>query len=123
MQGLAELIAWREAASLAGNCAAAAAQMKGIAVRAAAEQLVRSAESIAANIAEGYGRGVNQDCIRFCKIARGSTQEVESHLTVALLSKRLPEEVVNPLIDQVRRVRYLINRFIQSVERRMKSRA
>ena len=39
------------------------------------KQLVRSTDSIGANIAEGEGRGSYQDNRRFIKIARGSLQE------------------------------------------------
>ena len=35
-------------------------------------QIVRSADSIGANLAEGSGRGSNQDYKRFIKISRGS---------------------------------------------------
>lgn len=47
------------------------------------QQLRRSALSIPANIAEGYGRFYYQDNIRFCYTARGSLNEVLSHLTIA----------------------------------------
>ena len=36
------------------------------------KQMVRSADSIGANIAEGSGRGTYQDNRRFVRIARGS---------------------------------------------------
>lgn len=35
------------------------------------KQIIRSADSIGANIAEGYGRGSYQDNRRFVRIARG----------------------------------------------------
>jgi len=43
------------------------------------QQLRRSAQSIPANIAEGYGRFYYQEGIRFCYIARGSLEETYSH--------------------------------------------
>jgi four helix bundle protein len=48
-----------------------------------AQQLRRSATSIPANIAEGYGRYYYQDNVRFCYNARGSLEETLSHIVVA----------------------------------------
>jgi four helix bundle protein len=47
------------------------------------QQLRRSAQSIPANIAEGYGRYYYQENIRFCYIARGSLEETLSYLILA----------------------------------------
>ena len=49
-------------------------------------QIRRSASSIPANIAEGYGRRGRGDYVRFVGIAQGSLMELETHL---LLSQRL----------------------------------
>lgn len=42
-------------------------------------QLKRSAASIGANIAEGYGRFSYQENIQFCRQARGSLDETRDH--------------------------------------------
>ena len=41
-------------------------------------QLIRSVDSIAANISEGYGRYFFRDNIRFCYYARGSLYETKT---------------------------------------------
>ena len=46
-------------------------------------QLRRAAQSIPANISEGYGRYGFQETIHFCYIARGSMAEVKTHLILA----------------------------------------
>jgi four helix bundle protein len=117
--GFVDLIVWRESVSLAGQVIEAARSVRGPCATSAADQLTRAAESIPANIAEGYGRGVNRDCLRFLKIARASANELESHLHVAIAGGRLPKPQATTLISHTCRVRYLIMRFAASVERRM----
>ena len=43
----------------------------------------RASASIAANIAEGFGRGGNVELARFLQIAMGSAFEVEYHVLLA----------------------------------------
>lgn len=67
-------------------------------------QVVRAADSIGANIAEGVGRGSFQDNRRFVRNARGSLHETQHWLRRAyrrqLLSKDQTERI-KPLIDEL----------------------
>ena len=59
------------------------------------QQIVRSADSVGANIAEGVGRGSYQDNKRFVKIARGSLYETQHWLRRAYTRNLLTVEQVN----------------------------
>ncbi|GCL40272.1 S23 ribosomal protein [Sphaerospermopsis reniformis] len=67
-------------------------------------QMVRAADSIGANIAEGRGRYNLQDNKRFIRIARGSLNETIHWMRLAYVRKLLTIEHVNilkPLIDEL----------------------
>jgi four helix bundle protein len=76
------------------------------------QQLRRSALSVPANIAEGYGRFYYQDNVRFCYNARGSLDEVLSHLTIAYEMNFIPEGLYKELMNQGNEVDRILNGYI-----------
>jgi four helix bundle protein len=60
-----------------------AARMPRIEASGLADQMRRSAVSIPANIAEGYGRESTGSYVQFLKVARGSLKELETHILLA----------------------------------------
>lgn len=67
-------------------------------------QIVRSYNSVCANIAEGRGRYNHQDNRRFVKNARGSLSETISRLRLAYARQLLADEQVKklqPIIDNL----------------------
>jgi four helix bundle protein len=78
-----------------------------------ASQIRRSAASIPANIAEGYGRFYYQEGIRFCYLARGSMMELSSHIELACaqgyFSKELEEKLQNQMSTLLKLVHGYIN--------------
>lgn len=68
------------------------------------KQLVRCADGIGANIAEGAGRGSFQDNRRFVRIARGSLNETRYWLRCAYQRGFLSDEqggALRPLIEEL----------------------
>jgi four helix bundle protein len=68
------------------------------------KQIVRSADSVGANIAEGTGRHNFQDNQRFVKIARGSLNETQHFLRRAFRRNLLtPTDIkkIKPLVDNL----------------------
>ncbi|MFN4288658.1 MAG: four helix bundle protein [Brevundimonas sp.] len=61
-------------------------------------QIRRSAVSIPANIAEGYGRGTRKDYVRHLMIAQGSLKELETHLIIASEVDLAPGGEIEPAL-------------------------
>ena len=79
---------------------------------ALAQQIRRSSVSIAANIAEGYGRFHYQDNVRFCYIARGSLEETLSHLVFCNEAGFLSAEIYLPLEKEGEEIEKMIHGYI-----------
>src|SRR5262245_57177025 len=83
-----DLIAYREAVALADDVRADVAQWPPFDQWTVGVQLVRSADSIGANIAEALGRDTPRDEQRLILFARGSAQETQ-HWIERAHSRRL----------------------------------
>ena len=77
-------------------------------------QIRRSANSVSANIAEGFGRRTNKDKSNFYIIARGSAFETQSHLLYGSKIKYLGSKVVDVLFSEYDSLIYELNKIMQS---------
>jgi len=74
-----------------------------------ADQIRRAALSVPANIAEGYALGTRAQFVRGLRIAFGSSQELRTHLEVAVAIPAVADvEAATALIRDVRRLNGLI---------------
>ena len=86
------------------------------------KQIVRSADSIGANIAEGSGRGSHQDNRRFVGMARASLYETIHWLRRSYIRKLLSQAEVKKLRTFIGELSPKLNAFLRSVDDRIKSR-
>ena len=78
-------------------------------------QIVRAADSIGANIAEGAGRGSFKENRRFIRIARGSLKETQHFLRRAYIRKLLNERQINTIKPLIDNLATMLNGYLRSI--------
>jgi len=79
------------------------------------KQLVRSADSIIANIAEGYGRYFFKENRNFCYYSRGSLLETKNWLGKAFRRKIIEENSYNNLVSSIDSLHKSLNAYISYI--------
>ena len=97
------LIAYRKALEAAGIALALVARVPPP-LKSLADQVIRSAASVPANLAEGHGR-IGRDRAHHWRIAYASAKEVDCHLTLLCVAGAVHRENATTaleLFDEVR---------------------
>ena len=79
------------------------------------KQMIRAADSIGANIAEGTGRGTLQDNRRFIRMARGSLYETQHWLRRAYKRSLLSKQQVTSLTPIIGELSPKLNAYFRPV--------
>jgi len=79
------------------------------------KQLLRSADSIGANIAEGFGRYHYKENKNFCYFSRGSIIETKTWLKKASTRNLINEETFQSLIQQLETIHHKLNIYIKYI--------
>ncbi|MFB3921573.1 MAG: four helix bundle protein [Terriglobia bacterium] len=112
MKSFKELEVWQRVVNLATETykltdALPRAERFGLTIQAR-----RAAASVAANIAEGWGRGSTREYIQFLLIARGSLMELETHLIIARQLNYVRPEALEQVQSQIEIVGKMLNRLV-----------
>ncbi len=83
IQGYRDLLVWQKAMVIAEKTYLLSRSFPREEQFGLTSQARRAAASVAANIAEGYGRGTRPSYASFVRIAQGSLKELETHLMLA----------------------------------------
>jgi four helix bundle protein len=78
-------------------------------------QINDSSESVMSNIAEGFGRGTQEEFITFIGYALGSLMETQSHLCAAYDRNYLTKDEFGNLYGEGNELRWMVIAFIRSM--------
>ncbi len=77
------------------------------------KQIINSADSISANIAEGYGRYFIKENLNFCFYSRGSVLETKNWLVKASSRNLITNEEYGSLISELEIIHKKLNGYIK----------
>jgi four helix bundle protein len=78
-------------------------------------QIVKAADSVGANIAEGSGRGSDPELRRFLRVSRGSLYETQHWLRRAYRRGLLSESQIKKLVPIVTELTPRLNAYLSSI--------
>jgi four helix bundle protein len=78
-------------------------------------QLVKAADSVAANLSEGYGRFFYKENKQFCYYSRGSLYETKTWLTKAWNRKLINSESFHTFQKDLDTIAIKLNNYIKSI--------
>ena len=105
---------WNKALELSGNVFEMTSGLPVSEDYGLRSQLRRSANSVGANIAEGFGRDGEKDKTRFYMIARGSAHETIHHLIYGHFVGYFKEGNVTSLTSSYQELIHDLNRLMKS---------
>ncbi len=82
------------------------------------KQLIRSADSIAANLSEGFGRFFYKEERQFCYYSRGSLYETKTWLTKGFDRKLVDKEDYERFQKDINDIGVKLNNYINSISKK-----
>lgn len=111
-----DLIVWKEAMDIARLIYLLTRVFPRAEAFGPTAQMRRSASSIPANIAEGFGRAQRRSFIQFLRIAQGSLKELETHAILANQVGLLADDPFNDLFARCQRLGRRLVQFVRSLD-------
>ena len=111
-----DLRAWQETMALAESCYRLTRPFPKDEMFGLTSQIRRSAASVPANIAEGYGRESTGSFVQYLRISQGSLKELETHLLLAERVGTAKQADVGPVPDQCETAGKILRGLIRSLQ-------
>jgi four helix bundle protein len=112
-----DLHVWQAAIELAVSCYARTKKFPASETYGLTSQIRRSSTSIAANIAEGYGRDNTGSYVQFLRVAQGSLKELETHVIIARRIGYLESSQEEDLLRRSDEVGKMLGALIRGLQR------
>jgi four helix bundle protein len=113
-----ELEVWQKSKKLAIDLYKATEAFPRVEQFGLTSQLRRAAVSVAANIAEGWGRGSTREYVQSLLIARGSLMELDTHVIIADELSYLQSGHAARFEAEIESIGQMLNRLIQALRTR-----
>ncbi len=118
LQSYRDLRVWQEAMTLGEGCYLLTREFPKEELHGMPSQIRRSAASVPANIAEGYGRGNRGEYIQHLRVAQGSLKELETHLMLSQRVGLAAEAAFERILVQCELVGKMLHALIRSLQKR-----
>jgi four helix bundle protein len=110
------LLVWQAAMELAVACYTLTKGFPNIETYGMTSQIRRSSASVAANIAEGYGRENVGSYIQFLRVAQGSLKELETHVILSGRVGLMAEDGETRLLGRAEEVGKMLRSLIRRLQ-------
>jgi four helix bundle protein len=114
-QSYRDLRVWQEAMALAEICYCLTRDFPRDELFGLTTQIRRAAVSIAANVAEGWGRENTGSYVQFLRIAQGSCKELETHLILAQRVLSVAEDDIRPMLERCDTIGKMLRGLVRSL--------
>ncbi|MEW6497741.1 MAG: four helix bundle protein [Cyanobacteriota bacterium] len=116
IQSYRDLRVWIEGMNIAETCYQVTRTFPKEEMYGMVSQIRRSAASIPANIAEGYGREYRAEYIQFLRTAQGSLKELETHLILSVRVKLTTNQEIDPILSKCEALGRMLRSLIRSLQ-------
>jgi four helix bundle protein len=118
VQSYRDLGVWQKSMTLSVACYGLTKDFPREEIYGMTSQLRRASVSIAANIAEGYGREHTKSFVQFLRIAQGSLKELETHLILSGQVDLVKPARVEPLLLLTDELGRMLRSLIRSLQKK-----
>jgi len=116
VESFKDLFVWQKGIELVNNVYKATKKFPKDELYCLTSQIRRSAISIPANIAEGWGRGTTKNYLQFLDITRGSLFELDTLIIIANNQEYLKTENCSEIENKINEIGRMLNALITKLE-------